>query len=224
VRVNGHSASHVAAAPRVYDWGDCGPPVQADELRRHSYLGSTKIKIKYNDGFKTWYRVGAGWQAKKPENFQPVPYVTAAIDPFDPELKDDQIFWPEGEKDVDSLSKKNLLAFTFGGVGDGLPDDIEIYLSKRHLIILVDNDDTGRKHGERKAALAHSAGAVSIRIIGFPELATKADVSDFFAGGGTAEDLIARIDVAPLWAPQRESRRKQSQPPLVATRPKAQSS
>lgn len=152
-KVNGHSPFAGDVAPRVCDWGDCGPPVQPDEVRRHVYRGSAKIKIKYHHDYKTWYRVGGGWQAKKPENFQPVPYVTAAIDPFDQELVDDQIFWPEGEKDVDSLSKANLPAFTFGGVGDGLPDGIEIYLSERHIVILVDSDDVGRKHGEKKRQL-----------------------------------------------------------------------
>ena len=37
--------------------------------------------------------------------------------------------WPEGEKDVDTLSKLDLPAFTFGGVGDGLPDGIYEYLT-----------------------------------------------------------------------------------------------
>jgi putative DNA primase/helicase len=205
---NGSYASqHEGGAANGLDvGGEDGPRPFARERRRHIYRNddgkAVRIKIKFESGkYANLYRVGAGWQAKKPENFKPVPYVTAAIKPFDAELKDDEIFWAEGEKDIDSLSKANLPGFTFGGVGDGLPDGIESYLSERHLVILIDNDGPGRKHGERKAALAHSAGAASVRIIGFPELATKADVSDFFAGGGTAEDLIARIDVAPLWAP-----------------------
>jgi hypothetical protein len=56
----------------------------------------------------TWYRVfrngvPIGWQAKKPDSYVAIPYVSAAIDPFDAELKDDEVLWPEGEKDVETL-------------------------------------------------------------------------------------------------------------------------
>ena len=129
------------------------------------------------------------------------PYVSTAIDPFDPELREDQIFWPAGEKDVDTLSRLNLPAFTFGGVGDGLPSGIDEYLTGRHLVILADNDDRGFAHAENKAERANTAGAISIRIVHFPELPPKADVSDFIAAGGTAEQLIDRASAAALWNP-----------------------
>jgi putative DNA primase/helicase len=122
-----------------------------------------RMKIKLDDGrFVNWYRVFAdgvsvGWQAKKPDDYKPVPYVTSALDPFDSELIADEILWPEGEKDVDTLSKLNLAAFTFGGVGDGLPGGIGHYLKDRHLVILADNDEAGRKHADKKAALADEA-------------------------------------------------------------------
>ena len=167
-----------------------------------------KIKSSQGDGgsFVSWYRVRdgstVGWQPKQPSGYQAAPYVSAAIDPFDPELKDDQILWPEGERDVDTLSKLNLPAFTFGGAGDGLPGGIEQYLAGRHLVILADNDDPGRAHAEKKAGLAHAAGAASIRIVHFPELPPKGDVSDFVAAGGTAEQLIDRASAAPLWKPR----------------------
>jgi hypothetical protein len=111
--------------------------------------------------------------------------------------------WPEGEKDVDSLSNLNLPAFTFGGVGDGLPDGINQYLKDRRLVILTDNDEPGRAHAEKKAAAAHTASAASIKVVHFPELAPKGDVSDFIASGGTIEHLTGRIDAAPQWSPPR---------------------
>ena len=113
----------------------------------------------------------------------------------------DEILWPEGEKDVDSLSALNLPAFTFGGVGDGLPDSIEHYSKDRRLVILVDNDDPGRAHTGRKAAIAHAAGAASIKIVHFSELPPKGDVSDFVASGGTAAQIMARADAASIWSP-----------------------
>ena len=205
--------------PKFCRWVDDGPPQRDDELRRHVYRREgmpVRIKIKSQGGsFVSWYRVRdgstVGWQPKQPSGYQAAPYVSAAIDPFDPELKDDQILWPEGERDVDTLSKLNLPAFTFGGAGDGLPVDIEQYLAGRHLVILADNDDPGRRHAEKKAGLACAAGAASIRIVHFPELPPKGDVSDFIANGGTLEQLIARIDAAAEWSPLAET--SQDQPP-----------
>ena len=150
-------------------------------------------------------RADGCWQNKKPDDYQPVPYITAALNPFDPELKDDEILWPEGERDVDSLSRLNLPAFTFGGVGDGLPNGIEGYLKDRHLVIPADNDDAGRKHAQKKAALAHTAGAASVKIVEFPELPEKGDVSDWIAAGGTAEQLNALVDVVPPWQPSNDA-------------------
>ena len=190
---NGNNAS------QLFSRGDDGPPKYETEARRHTYRADGKpvaIKIKFKaGGFTQWYRVAGGWQQKKPENYLPVPYTPSGIDPFDDEY--DQVLWPEGEKDVDTLGKLGLAAFTFGGAGDGLPNGIAPYLRKRHLVILADNDDAGRRHAQRKAEIAHAADALSVRIVHFPQLREKGDVSDFIANGGTVDDLIARIDAAP---------------------------
>lgn len=128
----------------------------------------------------------------------------SGIDPFDEEY--DQVLWPEGEKDVDTLGKLGLAAFTFGGAGDGLPDGIDSYLKNRRLVILADNDEPGRAHAEKKATIAHAAGAATIKIVHFPELPSKGDVSDFIANGGTIERLFAAIDAIPFWErPQSET-------------------
>jgi hypothetical protein len=215
--LNGRSHNGAAAAnetPKVYQWGDDGPPRSDEELRRHVYpsVGQSKrVKIKMRDDrFVNWYRVFSngipvGWLAKKPDDYIAIPYVTAALDPFDSALKSDDVLWPEGERDVDSLSGVNLPAFTFGGVGDGLPDGIGAYLKDRRIVILADNDKPGREHAEKKARIAHVAGAASILIIHFPELPPKEDVSYFIAKGGTAEQLQARIDRAPLWSSATEA-------------------
>ncbi len=219
--LNSRSHNGVAAAneaPKVHQWGEDGPPRKDAEIRRHYYprdgFPKRKAKIKRKSGPKdswvTWYRVFSngipiGWRAKKPDDFVAIPYLTAALDPFDSELRADEVLWPEGEKDVDTLSSLNLPAFTFGGVGDGLPDGIGHYLKDRRLVIPADNDKPGREHAEKKASIAHEAGAASIRIIHFPELPPKEDVSYFIAKGGTAEQLQARIDRAPLWSPATEA-------------------
>ena len=216
------AAEATEAAPKIYTWGDAGPPISPEEIRRHFYPSSgppMRVKIKKNNPEYPWtnyYRVfdnnvPVGWQSKKPDDYQTIPYRSTAIDPFDSEFIADYIFWPEGEKDVETLNKLNLPAFTFGGVGDGLPDGINEYLSGRHLGVLADNDDKGRAHAEKKAERAHAADAASIRIVHFPELPPKGDVSDFVENGGSAIELFARVEAAPEWrsrhVPQEQSER-----------------
>jgi hypothetical protein len=194
------------ATPKIHQRSD--PPHFPNEARRHEYRrdgGAVRVKIKRKDGsFVNWYRVGADqWLPKKPDDYRAVPYCTATMDPFDPELIGDEILWPEGEKDVDNLGKIDQPAFTFGGAGDGLPGGISDYLKDRRLVILADNDDPGREHAEKKAELAHAAGAASIKVVHFPELPPKGDVSDLIEGGMTAEQLLAHIDATTPWTPPR---------------------
>jgi hypothetical protein len=194
--------------PKFQQWDADGPPRRPDELRRHIYLCNlVPIRIKIKNaagGYVNWYRVFnngvLGWQAKKPMGYVPFPYM-GAVSPFDSELAADQIYWPEGEKDCDTLANLNLPAFTFGGCGDGVPDDAAVYLTARHIVIFADNDDPGRDHAQKKAAFAHAAGAASVRIVQFPDLSTHGDVSDFISAGGTAGELMQRASAAPLWQP-----------------------
>jgi hypothetical protein len=182
-----------------------------------------RIKIKLErDGetrFQNWYAVMnngvSGWQAQKPANYVAVPYFSG-LDPFDEELARDDLIWPEGEKDVDTLARHNIPAFTFGGTGDGLPLEAASYLKGRRVVILADNDDGGRVHADRKAALAHEIGAANVRIVHFPELPPKADVSDFFEAGGSVGELYARIDAAAEWMPKAAERETPVSDGLIA--------
>jgi AAA domain len=193
--------------PKFSPWGDDGPPRRSNEIRRHIYKrgGSpVRIKVKQAGGYVQWFRVRSddvtGWQAKKPDGYASVPYF-GAIDPFDAELAGDIVFWTEGEKDCDTLGKINLPSFTFGGAGDGLPENAATFLADHHIVILADNDEPGRKHAEAKAALATEAAAASVRVVHFPELQPGGDVSDFLAAGGTEAELMQRVEAAPMWQP-----------------------
>jgi AAA domain len=187
--------------------GDAGPIVGQEEMRRHIYRRGdvpVRIKIKFRDGrFANWYRVtdaagATGWQASKPTDFIDVPYVSLGIDPFDPEVIEDPIYWPEGERDVDSLTRLGMLAFTFGGTGDGLPPAAADHVAGRDVVILADNDDAGRKHAQAKAIVAYRV-AKSVKIVEFPELPKGGDVSDWVAEGHTAEELNGLVESAPTY-------------------------
>ena len=188
--------------PRFVVAGDDGPTIRDDEKRRHVYrVGGVPIRIKImrRDGnAMNVYRVTdadgtTGWQYRKPEGFVAVPYFTGS-NPFDAD-PGQAIHWPEGEKDVDTVAKIGLPAFTFGGCGDGLPDGCEKYLVNRHVVILADNDDEGRKHADKKAALTAPV-ALSVRVAHFKDLPNKGDVSDWIDAGHTADDLRALVDAA----------------------------
>lgn len=167
--------------PPLIAVGAGAPESRGDEERRHVYRrrGQTvRIKIKRRSGgFLNAYRVrrpddGAiGWQFRKPDGFVPVAYTgpASAPHPFDPENRSGPLFWPEGEKDVDTLAKAGALAFTFGGSSD-VPGEAGSLIAGRDLIILADNDEPGRNCAARKVALARQAGAAAVRVMHFPEL------------------------------------------------------
>lgn len=213
--------------PKFFPWGDEGPPRRSNEIRRHVYKrdGSpVRIKVKSEPegdypAFVDWYRVDnngeTGWQPKKPDGYAPVVYL-GAIDPFDPELAADRIYWPEGEKDADTLGKINLPAFTYGGATGRLPENAVAILAGRHVVILAENDEPGRSHAEKKAALATGAGAASVRVVHFPELQPGGDVSDFLEAGGTEAALTQRVEAALPWTPTVEPARVTDQAAPVA--------
>lgn len=192
--------------PSFFVGGNDGPRVTEDEIRRHVYRRDGKpvrIKLKRRGGFVNWYRVTdggrEGWQARKPEGYVQCPYVVKGLDPFDAELAGEILYWPEGEKDCDTLGRLLQPVFTFGGVGDGLPEGAVEYTRGRQLIILADNDKGGRDHAIRKAELSYGVAA-GIKIVEFPELVVGGDVSDFLKSH-TIADLEERIDKTPWWSP-----------------------
>lgn len=191
-----HTPADHDGKPRFVVAGDSGPAPSADEKRRHFYkVGTVPVKIKVmrkNGDAQIWYRVvdtdgSIGWQLRKPVEFKETAFI-GLLDPFDPEHLHQPIYWPEGEKDTDTVTAKGVRALSFGGVGDGLPEGCEEFFRGRHVIILADNDAPGRNHAEKKAALAFRVAA-SVRVVHFTEVPHKGDVTDFIQAGGTIEDL-----------------------------------
>jgi uncharacterized protein (DUF927 family) len=211
--------------PRFIVAGDEGPRPRDDEKRRHTYCqGGVPVKIKIlskgGNVFNVFRVLDAGtgkvgWQYRKPDGFEAIPYFVG-IDPFGEASLSLPLLWPEGEKDVETLSSAKFCAFTFGGTGDGLPRGCEEYVRGRHLVILADNDDAGRKHAAEKATLARDVAA-SIRVLHFLDTPKGGDVSDWFAAGKTGANLSALIEETQPWEPEKEIGLKTSEGDAATT-------
>jgi hypothetical protein len=110
------------------------------------------------------------------------------------------IFIVEGEGKVDALREIGIAATCNpGGAGKWLPE-FNQYLRGADVMLLPDNDEPGWRHiNEIGASLAGVAGRVRVLIL--PGLATKGDVRDWLAAGGTREQLDALVEQAPDWRP-----------------------
>lgn len=110
----------------------------------------------------------------------------------------------EGEKDADRLAREGLTATTnSGGAGKWREEYVEA-LEDRDVVVLPDNDESGRKHA-RKVARALHGKARSIKVIELPDLPEKGDVSDWLAAGHTVEELKAVVEATAEWQPANES-------------------
>lgn len=100
------------------------------------------------------------------------------------------VFLTGGEKDVLSLSAHGFPAFTLNSETANLDQQIVSELKRRfkHLLILYDNDHTGRAQSE---ALCRQH---KLKRIILPEMQNGKDISDFFAIGSTSDDLLKLIE------------------------------
>jgi len=117
------------------------------------------------------------------------------------------VFVVEGEKDVDSLRQHGLVATT-NPMGAGKWSQVDDSpLEGRHVVILPDNDEVGRKHAEQIAQSLYGRAA-SVRIVYLPDLPPKGDVSDWLEAGHTVSELLELVSQTPEWQPP--------QPPSLA--------
>jgi hypothetical protein len=112
------------------------------------------------------------------------------------------VFDVEGEKDADRLTQQGFIATTNPlGAGKWTPE-LNKHLRGFHVVLLPDNDDTGRQHA---TAVAYNLfrDAASIKVVELPGLPEKGDVSDWLDAGHTADELRALVEAAPEWQPAR---------------------
>jgi 5S rRNA maturation endonuclease (ribonuclease M5) len=93
----------------------------------------------------------------------------------------------EGEKDVDTLSNLGITATTMpGGAGKWLEIHTET-LAGADIVLVADNDDSGKKHAAEVAEKLRSAGcSVKLKI---SKVKNKADVTDHLDAGLSLDEL-----------------------------------
>jgi hypothetical protein len=110
------------------------------------------------------------------------------------------VYIPEGEKDADNLCAIGLAATTNPGGIKKWRHEYSEYLRGADVVVLPDNHDEGREHGDQVvASLRGIAKRVRILDIGkhWADCPDKGDVSDWLAAGGSAEKLREIVEALP---------------------------
>lgn len=107
------------------------------------------------------------------------------------------VFIPEGEKDVDSLLGLGLIATCNSGGAGKWRDEYNRWLSERDVVVLPDNDAQGEEHA-RTVAKSLLGVAASVKVVRLPNLPDKVDVSDWLSAGGTKEQLLIHVEKAEI--------------------------
>jgi len=103
------------------------------------------------------------------------------------------VFVCEGEKDCETARKIGIVATCNpGGAGKWHKEFSEI-LRGKHVTIIADADDPGRKHAQHVAESLHLR-AKSVKVL---ELRPEKDLSEWITGGGTLDGLLKLIRNAP---------------------------
>ena len=161
----------------IYDYTD-----EAGNLLFQSVRYDPKdFKQRKPDGNGGWVYEGVFTHGTRPVLYR-LPRVLEAV------REDKTIFVVEGEKDVHRLEREGLTATTNPMGAGKWRDDFADMLAGADLKIIPDNDIPGREHA-RKVAKSLQGKARDVQVVELPGLPAD-DVSDWFDGGGTAEQLL----------------------------------
>ncbi|MGB8297961.1 MAG: hypothetical protein WCG85_21265, partial [Polyangia bacterium] len=193
--------------PMAVLFADHGEPV-ATPLRTAPTTTEREIVYDYRDesarpGFQVVRLPGKNFRQRRPDgkggwiwNLEGVGRVLYRLPELMATGTDRTVYVVEGEKDVETLRGLGEVATTNpGGAGKWRPEYTPA-LRGRHVVVLPDNDDVGRKHGE-DVARALAGVAASVKVVHLPGLAEKGDVSDWLAAGGTVAELQLLAKAAP---------------------------
>lgn len=200
----------IPCRPRqFFDYHDAsGRPVYRSE--RGTRAGEKSFQLSRPDP------TAKGGRAYSLKGAELVPYRLPELIAADPSAV---VFVTEGEKHVDRLMTQGQVATTNvmgGGKGKWL-DSYSPHLAGRDVIVLADNDDTGRDHAEEVAKSVHPH-ARSVKVVGFPELPPRGDIINWLDAGHTIADLKSLASEAPLWSPAKAEPRAE-EPATIPIRP-----
>jgi hypothetical protein len=110
------------------------------------------------------------------------------------------VFIVEGEKDVDNLVKRGLVATcNAGGADSGKGEkwlrDFAQFFRGRRVAILPDKDGPGRKHAQWVLSTLQGTAA-EIKVVELP--GDGKDATDWLDAGGTVEELLRLVEAAPI--------------------------
>ena len=134
------------------------------------------------------FEYGLKGRSKKEFNaiFGSIPRINEAIERNEP------IFIPEGEKDVNTLIKKGYAAFSCGGANDWNKNVSEL-CKDADVIVLADNDEPGKAVAKRIYDDLKGIARSRKVIVPMPDV-PKADISDYFEAGHSKEEFEALIN------------------------------
>ena len=116
--------------------------------------------------------------------------------------KGSTVYVPEGEKDCDRLAAEGVVSTCNSeGAGKFRPALVP-YFEGMKVVIVPDNDDTGRRHAEAVARTLHGVAA-SVRVWEWVkgEVPEGGDVSDWLDADHTVEELLSLADVLVEYEP-----------------------
>jgi hypothetical protein len=136
---------------------------------------------------------GSTWISEKPPG-GPIPFRLPQLIQAAP---DEIVVIAEGEKDTLTAVGLGFVATCNPGGAGKFDEKLARWLTgKKQVIICEDHDKAGEAHAAKTADMLHEIVA-DIRIVRFPELPEKGDLSDWVDLGGTRDEFLARATVAP---------------------------
>ena len=183
--------------------GKWSPPL-AEYLYRDAAGEPYLLVRKHLDGagkkqFVQFHWDGTQWQKGKPSGPK-IPYQLPELLGAAPTTR---VYFCEGEQDVDNLVKQCAVVATTASEGASAkwPPELTDYFKGRHVVILPDADEVGRKHARKVAKALHGVAA-SIKIVDlYPGRGDGYDVTNWLKHDVVGAKLFEAIKATPEWQP-----------------------
>ncbi|MFC1889687.1 hypothetical protein ACFL4G_08025 [Thermodesulfobacteriota bacterium] len=194
------------------------PEVKAQQIHYdyHDENGNLVYQVCRGSGKKFFQRKPDGKDGwiHRMKGVRRVPYHLPVV------LKAEQVFIVEGEKDADRLASIGLVATTNpGGAGNWIKysDTLNPPFKRKDVVILPDNDEPGRRHGQQVAEALHGL-ASSIKVVVLPDLPEKGDASDWLDVGHGKDELLELVESASPWSPPGDEKESAQEAPDIFDR------